>query len=64
VSSCTLQRCALLLRYRNIEAKQYRRRRIDRHRSGNFVEGNSVEQRFHIRKGIDGHADFAHFAQS
>jgi hypothetical protein len=53
---------ALTLRHRNVHRQQNARRRVDGHRSRNFVQRNLVEQLLHIADGRNRNAHLAHFA--
>ena len=53
---------ALAAGHRDIERQQNRRGRIDGHRSGNLGQVDAIEQALHVFDRIDGHADFADFA--
>ena len=46
----------------DVHAEQYGSRSVDGHRSGNFVQRNTVEQDFHICQGVDSYAYFTNFA--
>src|SRR5215469_7327939 len=54
---------ALFLRHSNIKTEKNRGRRVDGHGSGDFYERDAVEKHFHVFEGIDGHPDFADFAE-
>ncbi len=53
---------ALALGHQLVEQQQHRGRRVDRHRGGDFVERDAVEQRGHILQAVDRHADLADLA--
>ncbi len=48
----------------DVEAEKNRGGGVDGHGSGDFFERDAIEKRFHVLEGIDGHADFADFAES
>jgi hypothetical protein len=50
------------LRRDDVQRQQDRRGRVDGHRRGDLLQVDAVEQAHHVLNGIDGHADFAHFA--
>jgi hypothetical protein len=50
---------ALLLGDGDVHGEENRGGGVDRHGGGDFVEGNLVEEDFHVGEGIDGDADFA-----
>ena len=58
-----LQRHPLLQRRRHIEAPQHRRRPVDRHRGGDLIEGDPLEEHLHILQRIDSHAAAADLSQ-
>ena len=49
--------------HRNVQTEQDGGGRIDGHGSGDLFERDAVEQRLHVFERIDGHADFADFAE-
>ena len=53
---------ALLVRHRDVEREQPRRRRVDRHRGVHVAERDVVEQRAHVAEMRDRHADLADLA--
>ena len=53
---------ALPLGRRDVEAEQHRGRAVDRHRGGDLVERDPVEQRLHVGQAGDGDAALAHLA--
>ena len=56
-------RHALLLADQDVERDEHRRRRVDRHRGGDAVERDAVEQRLHVGERRDGDAALAHLAE-
>ena len=57
-----LDRHALTLGRRDVEAEQHRGGAIDRHRGGDAVERNPVEERLHVGEARDGDAALADLA--
>ena len=57
-----VDRHALLLRRGDVEAEQDRRRAVDRHRGGDLVERNPVEQGLHVGQARDRDAALADLA--
>eukprot|EP00828_Plagiopyla_frontata_P029128 TRINITY_DN37681_c0_g1_i1.p2 TRINITY_DN37681_c0_g1~~TRINITY_DN37681_c0_g1_i1.p2 ORF type:complete len:254 (+),score=34.53 TRINITY_DN37681_c0_g1_i1:23-784(+) len=51
----------LFFRHHDIHGQQHRRRRIDGHGGADLFKGNFLEQGFHVRQGVDGHAHLSHF---
>ncbi len=51
-----LERDALLLGHGEVHAEDHRGRGVDRHRRGDLVQRDPVEQRLHVGQGVDGHA--------
>src|SRR6266436_887111 len=58
-----LQAGALAFRDGYVQAEEDGGRCVDGHGGGNSFEGVAVEKSFHVFEGIDGHADFADFAE-
>ena len=56
VPRSTRARDALLFGDGDVKTEQNRRRRVDRHRSGDLVERQPLEQQAHVLDGVDGHA--------
>ena len=55
---------ALFFSYCNVHSQQYGSRSVDGHGSGYFIQGNLVEQDFHVSQGVDSYAYFTNFAFS
>ena len=53
---------ALLFCHCRIEAQQDRRRRVDGHGGGDFLQRNPLKESFHVLERVDGYTDFADFA--
>ena len=53
----------LLLRRRNVERQQDRRRRVDRHRGRDLLKRNALGQRLHVLERGDRYADLANLTQ-
>ena len=47
----------------DVEGEQNRCRGVDGHGSGNLGEVDAIEKALHVFDGINGDADFAHFAE-
>ncbi len=62
-SADALPRNSVALGYDQVHRKQNRRRAIHRHRSGDPVERNSIEQRRHVVHGRDRNPFASHFAE-
>jgi hypothetical protein len=58
-----VERHALLLGDRHVEAEEDDRRPVDRHRDGDLVERDPVEQRLHVGQRGDRDAALADLAQ-
>ncbi len=59
-----LRREALLLGGADVEGEQDRRRGVDRHRGGDPIERDAVEEVDHVVEGVDRHPLDAHFAEA
>ncbi len=57
-----VDRHALLLRRRDVEAEQHRGGAVDGHGGGDLVERDPVEQGLHVGEAGDGHAALPHLA--
>ena len=58
-----MQAGALLFCHRDVEAEQNCGGGVDGHGGGDFFKRDAVEQRLHVFERVDGHADFADFAE-
>ena len=57
------RRHALFLRRHDVHRPEHGRGRVDRHAGADIVQGDAVEEDFHVGQGGDGHAASAEFAQ-